>query len=403
MVERMLWLLMLVLVGAEGATLNQTVRAPSLQPAIERGLIKLSLGLQKASAASTARGENVIFAPLSIAAVNALLLAAATGVTKKELETLFGVDGVPHNQDDLHRLLSDFIFSVETDKQLEQNLMSANGLFPDYHNEISPEYIAFAKNFYQSEVIPLDYRRMPYESTEFINRWVSNRTEGKIPQILDDVVEPLTSLIIANAFYFKGSWEQPFIEKYTKMQNFTINKNEVIKVPMMVGILEVPFYQRKGSHKVIGLPYKGGDLIMYFVLPDKNLTAFVENLTLDSVKELMNHTTRQKVITAIPKMRVEASVELSKALFSLGLRSLFSGWTANLDSLGKGSFVSEVVHKVAVELTEYGTEAAASTSVIIHRDGSMPLFRADRPFFFFISHQKTNAILFWGTVFRPVV
>lgn len=281
--------------------------------------------------------------------------------------------------------------------------MAANGLFPDYHNEISPEYIAFAKTFYQSEVIPLDYRKLPYESTDYINKWVSGRTGGKIPQMLDDVAEPLTSLIIVNAFYFKGSWEQPFIEKFTKMQNFTINKKEVVKVPMMVGVLEVPYYHRKGSHQVIGLPYKGGDLVMYFVLPEKNLTSFVDSLTLDSVKQLMNQTTRQKVIAAIPRMRVEASLELSKALYSLGLHSLFTSWSASLDSLGRGSFVSEVVHKVAVEVTEHGTEAAAATGTIIHRDGSMPLFRADRPFLFFISHLKTNAILFWGTVFRPVV
>ncbi|XP_014294584.1 serpin B8 [Halyomorpha halys] len=403
MVERMVWLLLLLLVGADGAPSNHTdtVRTPSLQPAIERGLINLSLGLQRASAASTARDENIIFAPLSIAAVNALLLAASAGVTKRELETLFGVEGVSYNQDDLHKLLSDFIFSVETNKQLEQNLVAANGLFPDLHNQVSPEYIKFAKRFYQCEVISLDYRTHPSESTEFINSWVSNRTEGKISQILEDVAEPLTSLIIANAFYFKGSWEQPFMERFTKMQNFTINKNEVVKVPLMVGILEVPYYHRKGSHRVIGLPYKGGDLFMYFVLPENNLTTFVENLTYDSVKEFMNQTTRQRVIAAIPKMRVEASLELSKALYSLGLRSLF--YNANLEHLGRGSFVSEVVHKVAVELTEKGTEAAASTSVIIHRDGSMPLFRADRPFLFFISHQKTNAILFWGTVFRPVV
>ncbi|XP_076643943.1 serine protease inhibitor 28Dc [Halictus rubicundus] len=64
-------------------------------------------------------------------------------------------------------------------------------------------------------------------------------------------------------------------------------------------------------------------------------------------------------------------------------------------------FASDVLHKVEIEITEIGTEAAAATGVILERDGSQKRLVANRPFFFFIRHDVTGLILFWGTVNSP--
>lgn len=64
-------------------------------------------------------------------------------------------------------------------------------------------------------------------------------------------------------------------------------------------------------------------------------------------------------------------------------------------------FADEIVHKVEMEVTERGTEAAAATAVILHRDGNQKRLMADRPFLFFIRHDPTKLILFWGTVNTP--
>ncbi|GAB1866422.1 Leukocyte elastase inhibitor [Camponotus japonicus] len=67
-----------------------------------------------------------------------------------------------------------------------------------------------------------------------------------------------------------------------------------------------------------------------------------------------------------------------------------------------GLFADEVLHKVEMEVTEIGTEAAATTGVILRRDGSQKKLVADRPFLFFIRHDPTKLILFWGTVNTPI-
>lgn len=64
-------------------------------------------------------------------------------------------------------------------------------------------------------------------------------------------------------------------------------------------------------------------------------------------------------------------------------------------------FASDVLHKVEIDITEKGTEAAAVTSVIIERDGNQKRLVASRPFLFFIRHDVTGLILFWGTVNAP--
>ncbi|CAL7938762.1 unnamed protein product [Xylocopa violacea] len=64
-------------------------------------------------------------------------------------------------------------------------------------------------------------------------------------------------------------------------------------------------------------------------------------------------------------------------------------------------FASKALHKVEIDITEKGTEAAAATAVTLDRDASQKKLIANRPFIFFIRHDPTRLVLFWGTVNTP--
>lgn len=66
-----------------------------------------------------------------------------------------------------------------------------------------------------------------------------------------------------------------------------------------------------------------------------------------------------------------------------------------------GLYADKVLHKVYMDITESGTEAAAVTSVSLSRDGGRVTFRVDVPFIFFIRHEETKMLLFWGSVSNP--
>ncbi|CAK9801102.1 Uncharacterized serpin-like protein MA_2613/MA_2612 [Anthophora quadrimaculata] len=64
-------------------------------------------------------------------------------------------------------------------------------------------------------------------------------------------------------------------------------------------------------------------------------------------------------------------------------------------------YASDVLHKVEIDITERGTEAAAVTAVVLERDGNQKRLIANRPFIFFIRHNPTRLVLFWGTLNAP--
>jgi serine protease inhibitor len=70
-------------------------------------------------------------------------------------------------------------------------------------------------------------------------------------------------------------------------------------------------------------------------------------------------------------------------------------------SKNPGLYASNVIHKVTVNVTEVGTEAAAASVVSVTRDGSHKVVKFERPFLFFIRHEATGSVLFWGTVVKP--
>ncbi|XP_015186604.1 PREDICTED: uncharacterized protein LOC107071802 [Polistes dominula] len=64
-------------------------------------------------------------------------------------------------------------------------------------------------------------------------------------------------------------------------------------------------------------------------------------------------------------------------------------------------YADDVLHKVDIDINEKGTEAGAATAVVLERDGRQKRLIANRPFLFFIRHNPTKLILFWGTINTP--
>lgn len=66
-----------------------------------------------------------------------------------------------------------------------------------------------------------------------------------------------------------------------------------------------------------------------------------------------------------------------------------------------GLYADQVIHKVYIDITESGTEAAAATGISLNRSGGRVTFRVDIPFLFFIYHEESRLVLFWGSVKTP--
>lgn len=111
-----------------------------------------------------------------------------------------------------------------------------------------------------------------------------------------------------------------------------------------------------------------------------------------------------EVLIHLPKFKLEDEYELNEPLAKMGMTDVFCSGKADLSGMneGGGLFLSTVAHKAFVEVNEEGTEAAAATAGMVAfcmlREEH---FRADHPFLFFIRHNKTRSILFFGRFSSP--
>jgi serpin B len=77
-----------------------------------------------------------------------------------------------------------------------------------------------------------------------------------------------TALVLANAIYFKGSWEYAFDADLTKDSDFTLLSGDTVQVAMMSLLGEELAYTTIEGAQIVELPYRGGDLAMDLIVPD---------------------------------------------------------------------------------------------------------------------------------------
>ncbi|NWZ39913.1 SPB10 protein, partial [Brachypodius atriceps] len=164
--------------------------------------------------------------------------------------------------------------------------------------------------------------------------------------------------------------------------------------------------------RIIELPYVENELSMFILLPDDisdnttGLERVERELTYEKLAEWTKSANMMKaeVDLYLPKLKVEENYDLKPPLSSMGIRNAFDPGQADFTgmSVKKDLFISQVIHKAFVEVNEEGTEAAAATGVLTMRS-RLPTttFKADHPFLFFIRHNKSQTILFFGRLCSP--
>uniref|UniRef100_A0A674ITQ5 Serpin domain-containing protein n=1 Tax=Terrapene triunguis TaxID=2587831 RepID=A0A674ITQ5_9SAUR len=347
--------------------------------------------------------DNIIYSPLSISAALGMVLLGARGNTATQIQKVEIGKGI-------HSQFHD-IFSAINKPTTSYELANANRLYGEKTFNFLQQYLSCIQKLYQAELKPVDFRNAAEETRKQINLWIETFTKGKIKDFFGPhALSGDTKLVLVNAVYFKGQWGKEFKKENTKERPFQINKTTSKPVQMMYHKGEYKIATIEEHHsQVLELPYKGGDLSMYILLPKDNmgLTQLEKELTYEKLTTWISpdHLKEDEVDVALPRFKVETSAQLKQYLEALGMTDVFHPGASDLSGMAKegGLFVSEAVHKAYIEVNEEGTVAAAATGIGIHTISlRIPVqFVADHPFLFFIRHQKTKCILFYGRVSSP--
>ncbi|XP_036892971.1 serpin B12 isoform X2 [Sturnira hondurensis] len=297
----------------------------------------------------------------------------------------------------------------------DYTLSIANRLYGEQEFPICPEYSDGVVQFYHTTIESVDFRKDTEKSRQEINFWVESQSQGKIKDLFSkDTINNSTVLVLVNAVYFKAKWEKYFESENTVDATFSLKENEKKTVKMMnqKGVFRMGFIEEARA-QILEMQYIQGKLSMFAILPSRsadNLAGLQElerNITYEKIVAWSSseNMSEKRVAVSFPQFTLEDSYDLNSILQNMGITDVFDEKKADLTGISPNPrlYLSKVVHKTFVEVDENGTQAVGASGAVgsVMSAPSWETFNADRPFLFFIRHNKTQTILFYGRFCAP--
>lgn len=354
---------------------------------------------------------NLVVSPASITTALAMTWVGAKGETAAQMRQVLHLEGTPA---EVMGASGKLAASLQ-DPARGVVFRIANRLFGEKTYKLEPAFLEATRAAYGAALEPVDFKGAPEAGRLLINGWVEQKTEKRIKNLVPSgSVKPDTRLVLVNAIYFLGDWDEPFSRESTRPSAFSISATEKKDVPTMHRVDTLRLAQRTGM-KALELSYKGGAFSMLVLLPDASdgLGALEASLDAKALDDIVKGLEPVRVSVALPRFEIDppGSLPLGEVLKGMGMglafdrqRGDFTG-IANPPSPADRPIISDVFHKAFVKVDEKGTEAAAATAVLMERAGAAPMkvvqFWADHPFLFLIRDNASGLVLFLGRVVDP--
>ena len=368
------------------------------------------LGMKMFSKLAAAEaGKNMMISPLSISIAMAMSTNGASGENLEEMKEVLGFGEMELgdvNEQFMHLIAS----LVAADKDLVLDIANSVWMREEFSLDVKAAFTDVLKDFYDAEIFAEGF------TVENINAWVSEKTNGKIDEIVKEIGEDVVMYLI-NAIYFKAAWTTAFNEENTYEGTFTLSDGTESTADFMhfVETEDVPEFLAyssdcgdKDGFAVIRIPYGRDVFAFYGIVPNYGNESNIDDFIAKIAEKGFDHyysliTPMSDFPLELPKFKFEYEKSLVEIFKEFGMEKAFveGGPFHNIADAPHDPIISDIKHKTFIEVNESGTEAAAVTSVE-YSDGAMPGgFYANRPFVFVIRDDRTGSILFIGKVENP--
>ncbi|KAG5876015.1 hypothetical protein JTB14_014697 [Gonioctena quinquepunctata] len=333
----------------------------------------------------TTEKGNFIMSPFSAETILALTHEGARGETATEMVT--GLH-LPSTNEKIQKVFKTLLPGMTSSNE-DLKMLSANKIYVGIDVKLENDFQKVAEDIYDSGIENVNFEENE-AAAKTINGWVEDHTQKRIQNLIDpEIISGDTKMVLVNALYFKGVWQNPFSIGETASRKFHKSKGDTVNIDMMAQTNPFSYYEcPKVNAKFLEMGYQGANVSMVFVLPNE-----IEGLaTLEQNME--------GIMKPQPLVVTRVAVQIPK-FEMLGIRRVF-GKRAELTGLSstyKDLYASEVVQKAFINVNEAGTEAAASTDAM-ELSGlyggvlRTEYFIADHPFAYFIKYN--GVILFAG-------
>jgi serpin B len=352
---------------------------------------------------------NLFFSPESISTAFGMAYAGARGQTATQMQQVFHFTLPP---DRLHPAMGALLAGMNAQHK-DYELRVADALWAQQDSNFEESYLKLVQSDYGAGLHKVNFKISPDTVRATINAWVEKQTNDKIKDLIGQgALNTSTRLVLTNAIYFKGDWQDPFDAQATQKDEFHLSATQWVTTPMMHRTGGYRYYDG-GTFQALELPYAGNEISMVVLLPKQTdgLPALEQSFTSGVAGEWIQKLQPvEKVILTLPSFTMTQQFELSSTLSAMGMAQAFSGSADFSGMTGKPEFsISAAIHKAYIDVNEKGTEAAAATAIVMYatamrREAPEPppvVFRADHPFLFILLDTKSGSMLFLGRVADP--
>ncbi|MBA3346200.1 MAG: serpin family protein [Gemmatimonadales bacterium] len=343
--------------------------------------------------------SNAFLSPLSASLALGMTLNGANGETFEQMRTALRLDGMTESEinegyRDLIALLGGLDSRTET--RIANSMWGHEGL------SLEPSFAEAGRSFFDAEIRTLNFGDPA--AVETINDWVSGKTNGRIPQLLEQIAEG-EILFLINAIYFKGKWRVAFDSRDTGDGPFHGADGRDRTAPLMRQE-ETLHYDETPEYQAVDLLYGNGAFAMTVLLPAPGRTPAEVLAGLDPAawSALTARFHEAEVHLTLPRFRLEYARSLGQDLSALGMAIAFDEGRADFyriaDVRPDRLYITRVDQKTFVEVNEEGTEAAAATAVGIGVTSAPEVveMKVDRPFLFAIRERLSGTLMFLGVM-----
>lgn len=355
---------------------------------------------------------HVVISPFGIWSLMTGVALGTTGESYRQLSRAFIL---PRNPSSLIQGYKDLTKSVLDPTTNGVTLTSKNyvfvaddfNMFQDFRNVIQDDFGAAVK--------VLDFKD-PNTAARIANNYILNSGGGRVANVLKSDDFDGSRMILSNVISFKGLWSSPFNKSETSRRPFyDENRMQIGEVNMMYQKAPFPFSSiSKLKAFVLELPY-GNDnkYSMLVILPYNNVKVsdMYKNFATVPLKDILQKLEDDvekfgtvDIEVQIPRFQISTNVVLNKPLNYMGVYDIFEPGRASFKRITDGDiFVSAIIHKADIEVTESGTVASAVTTAILADRISPPKFDANKPFVYFVIERTTATVIFGGIYSNPTV
>ncbi|HEM49310.1 MAG TPA: serpin family protein [Caldithrix sp.] len=345
--------------------------------------------------------ENIFISPLSVSMALGMTLNGANGQNYEDMKNTLELNVLSEQQiNEAYKTLINLLLNLDEKVIFE----IANSIWMRNGYAILPSFIDVNKNYFYSEAKTLNFSSP--DAVDIINAWISEKTHGKIENMLD-YIHPNAVMYLINAIYFKGTWTYQFDQENTVTAPF-YTTTQISNECQMMKITGNWLYYQDDEVQIVDLPYGDSLFSMTVLLPSAGQTVddFISQLSATDWTDYFDALDYAFGTIAMPKLKLNYKKTINDVLISLGMGSAFgSGADFTRITTEVELYINRVIHQSFLQVDEEGTEAAAATIVeLVYKSINSNEFymSMDHPYLFVIRERVNNTILFIGKISNPV-